>query len=1293
MKLTEPRRESKPPTIISTTVKSSTLGTVITTTLRVTFDEVLDTGSVPSTEDFHVTAGTNQRNVADDGVAISGRTVTLTLESASAVSLADTVRVGYTKPEINQLRDRAGNAVKTFANRSVRVRNPDHVSTCESVSRGVGRADNLADARADCEVLLEIKDTLRGTADLNWGDAEVAYTDWTGVTLFDTSRRVRYLILHDQGLSGEIPADLGELTSMQALYLTENEQLTGSIPGKLGYLSRLNWLRLHGNGLSGEIPSELGNLSGLKELNLWRNRLTGEIPSELGKLSDLTTLSLSENALSGSIPTELANLTNLHNLWLRDNNLTGEIPATLGQLNSLFSLSLSRNDLTGEIPAELGSIEQLRELYLAGNELTGEIPDELGNLNPLTHLDLSHNNLTGPIPDPFLKNEFGRRPEFIGFLQYLDLSHNQLSGPIPTENGNVFTTLWYIDLSHNQLTGTFHRKLLGTVIGESFGVWRLEHLDLSNNRLSGPLPDLTVGPAGTSGSFRLAQNLRVLYLHNNRLSGTLPDLRTNAPYLTDLGLGGGNDFGLNWGMFASDGILGLAAIHGNSSPASPLRGAQTPSFLTGYTDDGTPRYGQTSVRYPSTIAANSLRALYLHDSGLEGEIPDWVGDQSKLRALTLHDNSLTGSVPDLSNMPLHSVGLGGNDFDNLSWETLASGGDIDIQTYPRVFEEFDTPSAWKDSYVYSLQHLYLHDSGLTGPIPSWVGSENTDLRVLWLHNNPLTGRLPSNFRNLTKLEDLRLEGTRVTGNSDALRGTFGVSVADSTRGFSTRVFGRNIHFKLTLPEGADASRSRITLARGRDPQTDDIHIPPHNRIARIVSIIPGIAIDIILDIRDAQGEPISETQNVPALVCLGVPATYANQPLALLKFDGETWEVCRCRGSAFGLQRRSGQYGGLRYDRRSFAVGARGGRSCRRKRRRPGADLTHRTCNPRRDCVYRRRGEAELQHLGTPGHPRQRSRRRARIRVGRRERRWFVHILGPTQRDHLHRSDQSGNTFRHRRAANGYMSERPRRRDAMHGQVHHHGPTPLGGPGRATSTEESCRGDSIGAGRRRGASVRSLHARARRQIRRRRSDDLRGARSGSQPRDHRHPRRRCGPSFERRHDASALHAGRRPLRRSRGRCRRVADRFVRLELPAGGVRTAASGRAQQHLGRGDRLRQPRRHADRPVCQGADHRIVRSERVRQPWLSAGHNRGRHRRISGCDSDAHAGSGRDRRPGHGRQRSVRLRVVARDLDELRGDLCGLAADHARPPQIGMSAPGIPRSHRFARSRPFRSAKGAD
>ena len=146
---------------------------------------------------------------------------------------------------------------------------------------------------------------------------------------------------------------------------------------------RVTGLNLGTNGLSGEIPPELGSLSNLTYLYLDTNDLSGEIPAELGSLSNLTYLDLVVNDLSGEIPAELGSLSNLTYLGLDLNALSGEIPAELGSLSNLTYLGLDLNALSGEIPAELGSLSNLGQLVLYGNNaLSGEIPPELGSLSP-----------------------------------------------------------------------------------------------------------------------------------------------------------------------------------------------------------------------------------------------------------------------------------------------------------------------------------------------------------------------------------------------------------------------------------------------------------------------------------------------------------------------------------------------------------------------------------------------------------------------------------------------------------------------------------------------------------------------------------------------------------------------------------------------------------------------------------------------------------------------------------------------------------------------------------------------
>ena len=90
--------------------------------------------------------------------------------------------------------------------------------------------------------------------------------------------------LDDLGLSGNIPSEIGNLESMEFLWLEDN-QLTGPIPSGIGNLEHLKYLILQYNQISGPIPSEIGNLSNLEILKLDNNQLTGFIPDSICNLT------------------------------------------------------------------------------------------------------------------------------------------------------------------------------------------------------------------------------------------------------------------------------------------------------------------------------------------------------------------------------------------------------------------------------------------------------------------------------------------------------------------------------------------------------------------------------------------------------------------------------------------------------------------------------------------------------------------------------------------------------------------------------------------------------------------------------------------------------------------------------------------------------------------------------------------------------------------------------------------------------------------------------------------------
>ncbi len=331
--------------------------------------------------------------------------------------------------------------------------------------------NSLDSVHASLSAVYEATDGDNWHDNTNWDVSSVPTLEeleqWYGVSL--QGGIFEGLILASNNLSGSLPGEIGDLSSLERLLLPFNS-LTGGIPSELGNASQLWSLWLDDNSLSGEIPAELGSLSELKLLWLDENSLSGEIPAELGVLSQLESLTLAKNSLSGSIPAELGNLSQLELLWLHENSLTGEIPAELGDLSHLELLWLHENSLTGEIPAELGTLTQLQSLRLSRNSLSGEIPTELGGLSRLELLGLGANLLSGEIPA-----ELGDLQQLKG----LGLAANSLSGEIPKELGNL-SQLEALVLSNNLLTGE--------IPGELGNLSQLTYLSLRNNAFTGKLP-------------------------------------------------------------------------------------------------------------------------------------------------------------------------------------------------------------------------------------------------------------------------------------------------------------------------------------------------------------------------------------------------------------------------------------------------------------------------------------------------------------------------------------------------------------------------------------------------------------------------------------------------------------------------------------------------------------------------------------------------------------------------------------------------------------------------------------
>ena len=112
-----------------------------------------------------------------------------------------------------------------------------------------------AEERAALVALYDSTDGDNWTNNSNWNiGVDPCCSGWYGVTC--TTEGVATLTLNNNKLTGTIPTQIGNLTSLERLYLYGNE-LTGSIPTEIGKLTSLLLLRLENNYLRGEIPSSI----------------------------------------------------------------------------------------------------------------------------------------------------------------------------------------------------------------------------------------------------------------------------------------------------------------------------------------------------------------------------------------------------------------------------------------------------------------------------------------------------------------------------------------------------------------------------------------------------------------------------------------------------------------------------------------------------------------------------------------------------------------------------------------------------------------------------------------------------------------------------------------------------------------------------------------------------------------------------------------------------------------------------------------------------------------------------
>ncbi|CAL4954629.1 unnamed protein product [Urochloa decumbens] len=455
-------------------------------------------------------------------------------------------------------------------------------------------------------------------------------------------------------------------------------------------------LTLANAAMAGPFPDAVGNLSGLTYLDVTNNNITGAFPkAALYRCASLQHLSLSMNRFGGALPADIGTglAASLTTLFLDNNQFNGSIPASLSELRNLQTLGLNDNRFAGKIPAALSQLTSLQELYLANNPFdAGQLPASFKNLTSLVSLWASNCSLVGDFPSFVWSLEK---------LQLLFLYTNSITGDLVIPDGFAATSLAKIDLSQNKISG-----VIPEVLGK---LQNLTLLTLFQNNFSGEIP----------ASIGWLPSLTRLKLFANRLNGTLPpELGKHSP-----------------GLY-------YVEIDDNE-----LSGAIPEGLCTGGNLQYlTARRNRLNGSIPAGLAnCSTLRTLSLDSNQLSGDVPEALWTATRVYYVTLQSNQLTGSLPATVHLNLSTLQIGNNQI----------GGNL--------------PDA-----VAALRVFTAENNRFSGEIPASLGNGMPVLQKLNLSGNQLSGEIPKSVSKLSQLTQMDISRNQLTGDIPAELGAMPV---------------------------------------------------------------------------------------------------------------------------------------------------------------------------------------------------------------------------------------------------------------------------------------------------------------------------------------------------------------------------------------------------------------------------------------------------------------------------------------------------------------------------------------
>ncbi|KAL7238529.1 hypothetical protein ACSBR2_004589 [Camellia fascicularis] len=590
--------------------------------------------------------------------------------------------------------------------------------------------------------------------DLSLNDLSSSIYSW----LFNFSHSLTDVDLSVNQLKGPIPESFGDMIFLTNLSLGGN-YLEGSLPKSFANLSHLQSLDLSENNLIEELHQFLKKLSGaedsLQVLNMDYNRVSGPLP-DFTRFSSLKVLSVGFNQLSGSIPETFGRHPNLASLMLYGNQISGSLP-NLSTFPSLTHLDLEDNQLNGTMHVNIGQLSKLEYFDVSLNSLKGIISDtHFSNLSSLKFLSLSSNPLTFNfssdwVPpfqlDIIMLSSCKLGPHFPKWLQtqnnfsQLDISSNGISDVVPSWFWDLSPGLIYLNLSCNLIKG-----LLPDLSLKYHGY---PGIDLSSNHFMGPIPlvppnvtDLNLSKNEFSGSLSflcaiMGMRLTYLDLSNNLLSGEIPNCWVQFTRLSIISLAYNNLYGK---IPSSMGSLGIYSLHLSNNNFS----GEVPSSLKRCTKLRVIDLGGNKFtgKIPSWIGAHltSLIVLSLRSNEFKGSIPRHICHLTKIQILDFSKNRLSGNIPHC--------------FHNFTALAESKSSRAIIFSSYGTFEPF---FARFTRYIENALVLWKGQE-------SKYGNNLRLLKIIDLSGNELVGKIPKQVGSLAGLVSLNLSRNNLTGN-------------------------------------------------------------------------------------------------------------------------------------------------------------------------------------------------------------------------------------------------------------------------------------------------------------------------------------------------------------------------------------------------------------------------------------------------------------------------------------------------------------------------------------------------